>query len=110
MSSTDRKIELKAKTSVVQTGSHPFVYAKCLIDIFILLSERHNTLNTTHSDYSYTYVDVILSDKGRNKLPKHAVVNTGVHSVVIDPIIRADIDSPTTLSFHHPFTQLSPTI
>jgi hypothetical protein len=89
-----------------------------LIDIFISLSERHNTLNTTHSEYSYTYVDVvILYDKGRNKLPKHAVVNTGVHSVVIDPIISADIDflgifrfPPATLSFHHPFTQLSATI
>jgi hypothetical protein len=30
MPSTDRKVELKAKTSVVQTGSQPFVYAKGL--------------------------------------------------------------------------------
>jgi hypothetical protein len=31
MPSTDRKLELKAKTSVAQTGSQPFVYAKGLI-------------------------------------------------------------------------------
>jgi hypothetical protein len=30
MSSTDRKLELKAKTSVAQTGSQPDVYAKGL--------------------------------------------------------------------------------
>jgi hypothetical protein len=30
MPSTDRKLELKAKTSVAQTGSQPFVYAKGL--------------------------------------------------------------------------------
>jgi hypothetical protein len=31
MPSTDRKLEVKAKTSVAQTGSQPFVYAKGLI-------------------------------------------------------------------------------
>jgi hypothetical protein len=31
MSSTDRKLELKAKTSVAQTGSQPYVYAKGLM-------------------------------------------------------------------------------
>jgi hypothetical protein len=30
MPSTDRKIELKAKTSVAQTDSQPYVYAKGL--------------------------------------------------------------------------------
>jgi hypothetical protein len=30
MPSTDRKLELKAKTSVAQTGSQPYVYAKGL--------------------------------------------------------------------------------
>jgi hypothetical protein len=30
MPSTDRKLELKAKASVAQTGSQPFVYAKGL--------------------------------------------------------------------------------
>jgi hypothetical protein len=30
MPSTDRKLELKAKTLVAQTGSQPFVYAKGL--------------------------------------------------------------------------------
>jgi hypothetical protein len=30
MLSTDRKLELKAKTSVAQTGSQPFMYAKGL--------------------------------------------------------------------------------
>jgi hypothetical protein len=30
MTSTDRKLELKAKTSVAQTGSQPTVYAKGL--------------------------------------------------------------------------------
>jgi hypothetical protein len=30
MPSTDRKLELKAKTSVAQTGLQPFVYAKGL--------------------------------------------------------------------------------
>jgi hypothetical protein len=30
MQSTDRKLELKAKASVAQTGSQPFVYAKGL--------------------------------------------------------------------------------
>jgi hypothetical protein len=30
MPSTDKKLELKAKTSVAQTGSQPFVYAKGL--------------------------------------------------------------------------------
>jgi hypothetical protein len=32
MPSTDRKLELKARTSVAQTGSQPFVYAKGLIE------------------------------------------------------------------------------
>jgi hypothetical protein len=32
MPSTDRKLELKAKTSVAQTGSQPYVYAKGLIE------------------------------------------------------------------------------
>jgi hypothetical protein len=32
MPSTDRKLELKAKTSVAQTVSQQFVYAKGLID------------------------------------------------------------------------------
>jgi hypothetical protein len=31
MPSTDRNLELKAKTSVAQTGSQPFVYAKGLM-------------------------------------------------------------------------------
>jgi hypothetical protein len=31
MPSTDRKLELKAKTSVAQTGSQPYAYAKGLI-------------------------------------------------------------------------------
>jgi hypothetical protein len=31
MPSTDRKLELKAKTSVAQTGFQPYVYAKGLI-------------------------------------------------------------------------------
>jgi hypothetical protein len=30
MPSTDRKLELKANTSVAQTGSQPYVYAKGL--------------------------------------------------------------------------------
>jgi hypothetical protein len=30
MPSTDRKLELKGKTSVAQTGSQPYVYAKGL--------------------------------------------------------------------------------
>jgi hypothetical protein len=34
MTSTDRKLELNAKTSVAQTGSQPFVYAKGLIFFF----------------------------------------------------------------------------
>jgi hypothetical protein len=62
--------------------------------LYVLL-QRHNTLNTTHSVYTSVVV-VILSDKCRNKRPKHVVVNTGVRSVqsvVFAPIIRADIDS-----------------
>jgi hypothetical protein len=43
MPSTDRKLELKAKTSVAQTGLQPFVYAKglkgSLRDVFISRSE-----------------------------------------------------------------------
>jgi hypothetical protein len=35
MPSTDRKLELKAKTSVAQTGSQPFVYAKGLMNLKI---------------------------------------------------------------------------
>jgi hypothetical protein len=35
MPSTERKLELKAKTSVAQTGSQPFVYAKGLIYVYI---------------------------------------------------------------------------
>jgi hypothetical protein len=34
MPSTDRKLELQAKTSVAQTGSQPFVYAKGFKDNF----------------------------------------------------------------------------
>jgi hypothetical protein len=33
MPSTDRKLELKAKTSVAQTGSQLYVYAKGLISL-----------------------------------------------------------------------------
>jgi hypothetical protein len=33
MPSTDRKLELKAKTSVAKTGSQPYVYAKGLTEI-----------------------------------------------------------------------------
>jgi hypothetical protein len=38
MPSTDRKLELKAKTSVAQTGSQPFVYAKGLKSLTVLLA------------------------------------------------------------------------
>jgi hypothetical protein len=38
MPSTDRKLELRAKTSVAQTGSQPFVYAKELMCSFVSLS------------------------------------------------------------------------
>jgi hypothetical protein len=37
MPSTDRKLELKAKTSVAQAGSQPFVYAKALIYVDIVV-------------------------------------------------------------------------
>jgi hypothetical protein len=36
MPSTGRKLELKAKTSVAQTGSQPYVYAKGLIIIKVV--------------------------------------------------------------------------
>jgi hypothetical protein len=36
MPSTDRKLELKAKTSLAQTGSQPYVYAKGLRRIFAM--------------------------------------------------------------------------
>jgi hypothetical protein len=42
MPSTDRKLELKAKTSVAQTDSQPYVYAKGLIQSFILVSQDSN--------------------------------------------------------------------
>jgi hypothetical protein len=35
MPSTDRKLELKAKASVAQTGSQPFVYAEGLIALLV---------------------------------------------------------------------------
>jgi hypothetical protein len=41
MPSTDRKLELKAKTSVAQTGSQPFVYAKGLKLIVAYLKIIH---------------------------------------------------------------------
>jgi hypothetical protein len=36
MPPTDRKLELKANTSVAQTGSQPFVYAKGLKDVIAI--------------------------------------------------------------------------
>jgi hypothetical protein len=47
MPSTDRKLELKAKTSVAQTGSQPFVYVKGLkvVPLHAMKAERrkHDT-------------------------------------------------------------------
>jgi hypothetical protein len=48
MPSTDRKLELKAKTSVAQTGSQPFVYAKGL----------NLSLHTTPSNYHQQFLNV----------------------------------------------------
>jgi hypothetical protein len=45
MPSTDRKLELKAKTSVAQTDSQPYVYAKGL----------NSTTPTYHALPSYVY-------------------------------------------------------
>jgi hypothetical protein len=42
MPSTDRKPELKAKTSVAQTGSQPFVYAKGLGEFYYFLGMYAN--------------------------------------------------------------------
>jgi hypothetical protein len=41
MPSTDRKVELKAKTSVAQTDSRPCVYAKGLIHSAVTLATTH---------------------------------------------------------------------
>jgi hypothetical protein len=69
MPSTDRKLELKAKTSVAQTGSQPFVYAKGLIQLWIsnvrvdtfsdfvdITSERMGTdrQHIQHVDFAHT--------------------------------------------------------
>jgi hypothetical protein len=66
MPSTDRKLELKAKTSVAQTGSQPYVCAKGLnaafaIEIPDLISEVHlpcweyvNSNNTLISSLFYS--------------------------------------------------------
>jgi hypothetical protein len=43
MPSTDRKLELKAKTSVAQTVSQPAVYAKWLLDKIICVYENGRT-------------------------------------------------------------------
>jgi hypothetical protein len=50
MPSTDRKLELKAKTSVAQTGSQLFVYAKGLTeDSFNVLRILHLFLPVKHA-------------------------------------------------------------
>jgi hypothetical protein len=46
MPSTDRRLELKAKTSVAQTDSQPYVYAKGLIRLFVgNLTDLYGTLS-----------------------------------------------------------------
>jgi hypothetical protein len=48
MPSTDRKLELKAKISVAQTGSQPFVYAKGLT-IILHNYQQHVSAFKSHS-------------------------------------------------------------
>jgi hypothetical protein len=59
MPSTDRKLELKAKTSMAQTSSQATVYAKGLINplppnvIYIYMSYRTANLQTLHFKYLF---------------------------------------------------------
>jgi hypothetical protein len=66
MPSTDRK--LKAKTSVAQTGSQPYVYAKGLIYTCTLLESERSSLDkhitaeggswpTTNTELVITHID-----------------------------------------------------
>jgi hypothetical protein len=67
MPSTDRKLELKAKTSVAQTGSQPFVYAKRLTVFggkfrLVLLLERKTSklIRQTHIQYEEAFYEPLL--------------------------------------------------
>jgi hypothetical protein len=74
MPSTDRKLELKAKTSVAQTGSQPYVYAKglnswrkpifhpttvqhILLPLFIILLLLHNAYKISQL-YKYSVITI----------------------------------------------------
>jgi hypothetical protein len=64
MPSTDRKLELKAKTSVAQTGSQPYVYAKGLIGS-VQVKENYHFLHLTRIPFwntvTYTaFVDMCM--------------------------------------------------
>jgi hypothetical protein len=55
MPSTDRKLELKAKTSVAQTGSQPFVYAKGLKSVH---TGGCHFGYAVHNTFTYTVVTI----------------------------------------------------
>jgi hypothetical protein len=56
---TDRKLELKAKTSVAQTSSQPYVYAKGLM--FVLCVVRHSRNNQHYALICSTPLFYILA-------------------------------------------------
>jgi hypothetical protein len=66
MPSTDRKLELKAKTSVAQTGYQPYVYAKGLIKTPKLKYVANYNLYNYHV---ITKLDVHLKEKQIQMLP-----------------------------------------
>jgi hypothetical protein len=54
MQSTDRKLELKAKTSVAQTDSQPYVYAKGLWNINRVENEAKDDPSGDFSNFNGT--------------------------------------------------------
>jgi hypothetical protein len=66
MPSTDRKLELKAKTSVAQTDSQPYVYAKGLSDADHLLhfmeQDSPSISNVFYTSKKYWYLTLCRSN------------------------------------------------
>jgi hypothetical protein len=66
MPSTDRKLELKAKTSVAQTVSQPCVYAKGLTDQNTIQEEIKSRLKLGNACYYSVQTDLSSRLLSRN--------------------------------------------
>jgi hypothetical protein len=81
MPSTDRKLELKAKTSVAQTGSQPFVYAKGLMLSAFSLFNLH--ILTSYSTLKSQLINGLCFSILFVKLQEIIFLNGGLNSNVL---------------------------